>query len=60
MCAEIHLLDYDGDLYGKELTVYFVDRIRSERKFYSAKELVERIEVDILQARELIRCREDG
>ena len=59
-CAEIHLLDYDGDLYGKELTVYFVDRIRSERKFYSAKELVERIEVDILQARELIRCREDG
>jgi riboflavin kinase/FMN adenylyltransferase len=59
-CAEVHLLDYEGDLYGKELTVYFVDRIRSERKFDSAKELVERIEIDVLEARKLIRCRLDG
>jgi len=59
-CAEVHLLDFDGDLYGKELKVYFVDRIRSERKFASSQELVARIEVDVSEARKLIRCRLNG
>jgi len=52
--AEVHLLDYDEDLYGKELTVRFVDRIRGEKKFDSAQELVDRIGLDVLEARELI------
>tara|TARA_B110000037_G_C16995255_1_gene454799 strand:- start:271 stop:957 length:687 start_codon:yes stop_codon:yes gene_type:complete len=59
-CAEVHLLDYDGDLYGEELTVYFVNRIRDEKKFDSIDDLVERIGVDVVEARKLIRCRVNG
>ena len=32
---EVHLLDFDGDLYGREMEVEFVERIREERKFDS-------------------------
>ena len=32
---EVHLLDFDGDLYGREMEVEFIERIRDERKFDS-------------------------
>src|SRR5208337_187410 len=37
---EVHLLDFDGDLYGKEMSVEFVERIREERKFETLDLLV--------------------
>ena len=37
--AEIHLLDFTGDLYGKYITVAFYDFLRPEQKFYSLEEL---------------------
>lgn len=37
--SETHIIGYSGDLYGKELFVGYLDRIREERKFPSADEL---------------------
>lgn len=51
--VEVHLLDFEGDLYGKRVTVRFRDRIRDERKFKSAADLVRQIEKDVRYAREM-------
>jgi len=49
--VEVHLFDFEGDLYGREMTVYFRDRIRDERKFRSVEELVRQIAKDARYAR---------
>ena len=36
---EVHLFDFDGNLYGKELTVHFIERVRDEKGFDSLQEL---------------------
>ena len=48
---EVHLLDFDGDLYGRDMTVEFVERIREERKFDSLAMLVAEMERDKERAR---------
>jgi len=50
--VEVHLLGFEGDLYGKDMTIRFRDRIRDERKFTSVEELVRQIEKDVGFARE--------
>lgn len=50
--VEAHLLDFDGDLYGKELAVTFVAKLREETRFASLEELKQQIERDIQTARE--------
>ena len=50
---ETHLLDYGGDLYGKELKVSFVQRLRDEKRFASSQELKEQISKDIEAAKAL-------
>jgi riboflavin kinase/FMN adenylyltransferase len=49
--VEAHLLNYSGDLYGSDLTLEFVDRLRGERRFDSVDELIEQIGRDVEQAR---------
>lgn len=51
--VEIHILDFKGDLYGKELQVQFTHRLRGEIKFPAFEELVQQIHRDIQTAREL-------
>ncbi len=53
--VETHLLDYDGDLYGKELALEFHERLRDEKKFSSVQELVAQIQADISRTREILR-----
>ncbi len=48
---EPHLLDFDGDLYGKRLVVELWQRLRDERAFESEEELVAQIAEDVEQAR---------
>ena len=48
--VEAHLLDFAGELYGRELEVVFVDKLRDERKFGSLRELRDQIARDILDA----------
>jgi riboflavin kinase/FMN adenylyltransferase len=51
---EAHLLDFNGDLYGKELRVQFLERLRAERRFGSVAELVGQIKRDVEAARTVI------
>ena len=51
LCAETHIFDFDGDLYGKEIRVEFLHFLRSETKFESVELLAEQIESDIKKAR---------
>lgn len=51
---EVFLLDFDGDLYGREIEVAFVDFIRGDRRFGSADELVAQMQVDCAKAREIL------
>lgn len=43
---EVHILDYEGDLYGKEITVEFIERLRDERRFENEEELKRQLEED--------------
>lgn len=51
LSVEVHLLDFSGDLYGQLLRVYFVRRLRDERRFDSVDSLRQTIAHDIVQAR---------
>lgn len=48
---EVHLIDYQGDLYGREMRVEFLDRLRGEQRFGSVSELVAQIRRDVEAAR---------
>jgi riboflavin kinase/FMN adenylyltransferase len=48
---EAHLIDWEGDLYGTELRLRFLERLRGERRFASADELIEAMHDDVERAR---------
>jgi len=50
---EAHLIDFQGDLYGRELRLDFLQRLRGEKLFPSVDALVEQIGRDVEQAREI-------
>jgi riboflavin kinase / FMN adenylyltransferase len=51
--VEAHLLDFKGDLYGQELEVTFVKKLREEQTFPSLESLRQQIARDVVQARAL-------
>jgi riboflavin kinase / FMN adenylyltransferase len=53
--VEVHLLDWDGNLYGQQLTVYLHQFLRSEQKFPSLAALTEQISADCAVAREFLK-----
>jgi riboflavin kinase/FMN adenylyltransferase len=54
MSYEAHIFGFSGDLGGKALRVFFIDRIRDERTFPDAAALHEQIKEDIKRAKEMI------
>ena len=52
--VEAFILDFEGDLYGKPLTLEFPSRLREERAFDTVEELVDQMEVDVEQARAVL------
>lgn len=48
---EVHVLDWEGDLYGKRITVEFIARMRDEKQFANVDELLVNIRADIDNAR---------
>ena len=53
--VEAHLLDFEGDLYGKNMGLRFVKRLRDEESFDSVQDLVAQIRRDIEEGREVLR-----
>jgi riboflavin kinase/FMN adenylyltransferase len=53
---EVHLFDFDGDLYGRQLDTSFVDFIRPERKFSGLDELKAQIAADSDTARRMLNA----
>lgn len=52
--VEAHLLDFSGDLYGEELELAFVQRLRDERQFAEISALQTQIAADLRRAREVL------
>ena len=55
---EVHILDFEGDLYGKGITVEFAHRLREERTFANTEELTEQLMRDEKMVRELLVAEE--
>ncbi len=53
---ETYLLDYSGDLYGRELSVDFVARVRDEKKFKNADELKKQLAEDVRQGKTILKA----
>ncbi|MFK7755801.1 MAG: bifunctional riboflavin kinase/FAD synthetase [Flavobacteriales bacterium] len=51
---EIHLFDFDKDIYGEQLKVELVKKLRDERKFSSKEELVQQLNSDMRLSKELL------
>lgn len=58
--VEAHLLDFDEDVYGKELSLFFFDRIRNETRFEKVEELLSRITMDVAETRKTWALRGQG
>jgi riboflavin kinase/FMN adenylyltransferase len=54
---EAYLLDWEGDIYGEQLTIEFLTRLRGERRFDSAEALVAQMGQDVQQARAICASR---
>jgi riboflavin kinase/FMN adenylyltransferase len=48
---EAYLIDFDGDLYGQELRLHFLERLRGEKRFESVAALVEEMHRDVERTR---------
>ena len=55
LTVETHIFDFNDDLYGKEVRINFVGRLRDEKRFESVDKLVEQINQDIVAVREVLR-----
>lgn len=49
--VETYILDFNKDIYGKDIEVFFVSKLRGEEKFNSLEELVSQIQKDVLQTK---------
>ena len=54
-CVETHLLDFDGDLYGKTIKTEFIKFIRDEKKFPSVDDMAKQVRKDIQTARDMLK-----
>jgi riboflavin kinase/FMN adenylyltransferase len=52
--VEAYLLDRDEDLYGRTMTIEFIARLRGEKRFDSVEALIDQMQADIEQTREVV------
>jgi riboflavin kinase/FMN adenylyltransferase len=52
--VEVHILDFEDNIYGKDIRVNFIHRLRDEKKFSGIEELSEQINKDILKSRGIL------
>jgi riboflavin kinase/FMN adenylyltransferase len=53
--VEVHLLNYDNDIYGVETEIYFIERLRDERNFENVAQLQAQIKEDIQKASSILK-----
>ncbi len=51
---EVHIIDFDREIYGKEICVYFVQKVRDDQKFGNLNDLKEAILQDIEKSRDIL------
>jgi len=51
---EVHIFDFDKEIYGEYIHVDFIARLRSEEKFDDVKDLIEQMHRDSARAREIL------
>lgn len=51
---ESYVFDFAGDIYGQSVRLFFVERIRAERKFPSPQRLIEQMKEDVLSAQKIL------
>ncbi len=56
--VEVHILDFEGDIYGESIKVNMIRKLRDEKKFSGIAELSQQIETDIQDTRELFKVLE--
>jgi riboflavin kinase/FMN adenylyltransferase len=56
---EVYVFDFDADLYGREMEVFFIDFLRPEQKFASLEDLVAQIRLDEADAREKLGAKNE-
>ena len=54
LTVEVNIFEFEGEIYGQELVLHFIDRIRDEKKFNSLNELKEQIARDKIQVTEIL------
>jgi riboflavin kinase/FMN adenylyltransferase len=54
--VEVHILDFDADIYNRKIKVNFLERIRDEQKFDNLEALAAQIRKDIEVARHLFKA----
>lgn len=52
---EVHLFDFDEDIYGRHVQVEFLHKLRDEARFESSEALIEQMKIDCAQARNFFR-----
>ena len=52
--VEVHIFDFNGDLYGTSISIDFIEKLRDERHFYSLEELQKQLMLDAALAQETI------
>ena len=52
--VEVYILDYHGDLYGKELRIDIIERLRNEKRFDTADELKKQVAEDVRRGRTIL------
>jgi len=57
LSLEAHLFDFDRDIYGKPITIRFIDRLRDELRFSSPDELAAQIKKDVNTAKKILADR---
>ncbi|MBI2997915.1 MAG: bifunctional riboflavin kinase/FAD synthetase [Deltaproteobacteria bacterium] len=55
LTIESYIFDFQGDLYGQAVRLYFVKRIREEKKFASPELLIEQMRIDVSTAQSILR-----
>ncbi len=54
LAIEVHVFNFNEDLYGEDISLYFIKKIREEKKFKGAEALVAQIKADIQVAKEIL------